>query len=125
MPSSSQRLARRRILVVEDDALQARLLCRMLDRLNYEPVGPAVSIEDALSYARVAPIDGGILDINVREQSSLPVAAVLRERSIPFLFLTGYGSGEIPAGLGRVIRLAKPVEPQRLSAALAAFFQDT
>ncbi len=125
MPNSSPRVARRRILVVEDDALQARLLCRMLDRLDYEPVGPAGSIEDAMSYARVAPLDGGVLDINVREQSSLPVAAVLRERNIPFLFLTGYGSGEIPAGLGRVIRLAKPVEPQRLSAALAAFFQDT
>ena len=33
-----------------------------------------------------------ILDLNVRERSSLPVAEVLRGRSIPFLFLTGYGT---------------------------------
>ncbi|MFN7955725.1 MAG: response regulator [bacterium] len=125
MSPSSNRTPRRRILVVEDDALQARLLCRILERLEYEAVGPAGSIEDALSYARVAPIDGGVLDINVREQSSLPVAEVLRERKIPFLFLTGYGSGEIPAGLGRVVRLAKPVEPYRLGTALASFFRDS
>lgn len=122
MTTHTPRAPRRRILVVEDDALQARLMCRILDRLGYEAVGPAGSIEDALSYARVAPIDGAILDLNVRERSSLPVAEVLRERAIPFLFLTGYGSGEVPAGLGKVMRLGKPVEPQRLHAALDAMF---
>lgn len=109
--------------MVEDDALQARLLCRILDRLGHDAVGPAGSIEDALAYARVAPLDGAILDLNVRERSSLPVAEVLRERAVPFLFLTGYGSGEVPAGLGKVMRLGKPVEPQRLEAALAAILE--
>lgn len=123
MKTPTPRAPRRRILVVEDDALQARLLCRILDRLGHDAIGPAGSIEDALSYARVAPLDGAILDLNVRERSSLPVAEVLRDRGVPFLFLTGYGSGEVPAGLGKVMRLGKPVEPQRLEAALAAIFE--
>ncbi len=118
MPTPVPRTARLRVLVVEDDALQARLLCRVLERLGYEPVGPAGSLEDALSYAHVAPLDLGILDLNLRDRSSLPVAEALRDRQVPFLFLTGYGSGEVPVGLGKIPRLGKPVEPARLASAL-------
>ncbi|WP_314190624.1 hypothetical protein [Paracoccus yeei] len=41
-------------------------------------------------------LDGAILDVNLQGQMVFPVAHLLLERSVPFLFMTGYDQSVIP-----------------------------
>jgi CheY-like chemotaxis protein len=83
---------RRRVLVVEDEMMVAMLVEDMLTDLGHQVVGPAMRLEQALPLAREAEIDFAVLDINLGGEQSFPIADVLRERGIPFIFATGYGS---------------------------------
>lgn len=97
-------LAGLRVLVVEDDALLAMALEMNLAGLGCDFIAMASTLQDALPLARDADIDGAILDVNLAGERVYPVADILAERSIPFLFATGYGA----AGLRDCDR-ARPV----------------
>ena len=60
--------------------------------------GASVSVwrEEALRLAREAELDAAILDIKVGGAVVFPVAEVLRERNIPYIFATRYGSAGLP-----------------------------
>ena len=110
-------LAAKRILIVEDEPILAMALEDMLADLGCEVVGPASRLEPALRLAREAALDAAILDINLHGETSHPVADLLRARSIPILFATGYGSA---CGIGYedVPVLPKPYRQDRLFALL-------
>ncbi len=60
-------------------------------------IGPAASVEDALELLDGEhQIDGAVLDINLRGDRAYPIADVLRARSVPFVFATGYDAWVIP-----------------------------
>jgi CheY-like chemotaxis protein len=80
-----------RILVVEDEMMVSMLIEDMLADLGCSVVGPASRLEEALVLARTSEIDCAVLDVNLGGQPIFPVADVLRERSCPFAFATGYG----------------------------------
>ena len=80
-----------RVLVVEDEMMISMLLEDMLGELGYETVGPASRLESALDMARDADVQAAILDVNLHGRPTWPVAEILRERGIPFMFATGYG----------------------------------
>jgi len=82
----------RRVLVVEDEVIVGMLLEDMLGELGCEVVAISTHLEEALQLARTLDIDFALLDINLDGQQSFPVADVLRERGVPFLFATGYGA---------------------------------
>ena len=42
--------------------------------------------------------DAAMLDVNLGKETSEPVARVLRERAIPFIFASGYGDRSIQQG---------------------------
>ena len=46
------------------------------------------------------------------------LAAALRQRKIPFAFLTGYGREALPEGFQEALVLTKPVREEQLLAAL-------
>ena len=107
------------MLVVEDEAFIAMMLEDMLNDLGYDVLGPVATCAQALAVLRKqGPPDAAILDINLGGESVYPVAEVLRERRVPFLFSTGYGEGAVPDRFNEVERLNKPFEPRRLRAAL-------
>src|SRR3954452_13708464 len=81
-----------RVLVVEDEAMIAMLVEDMVLDFGSEVVGPAARMDEAIRLARHAELDAAILDINVGGTVVFPVADVLRERGIPFIFATGYGA---------------------------------
>src|SRR5579864_2991303 len=83
MPAGSK------ILVVEDNYLLAEVVCDFVIECGMEPIGPASGLETGLVYAREAPIDGAVLDINLDGRFSFPICKVLEARGIPFAFLTG------------------------------------
>ncbi|QND66650.1 response regulator [Mesorhizobium loti] len=82
---------RLRVLVVEDEALVAMLIEDMLLELGYEVLGPAMRLGPALEMARDEIFDLAVLDVNLANEQSFPVAQLLQERGIPFVFATGYG----------------------------------
>ena len=55
--------------------------------------------------------DLAVLDVNLADEDSLPVAEVLRDRAIPFVFATGYGGGiGLPQGFGAIPIVGKPYQ---------------
>jgi CheY-like chemotaxis protein len=85
-------LAGLRTLVVEDEGAVALLIEDMLLDLGCEVVASAADLSRACELARSAQIDFAVLDLNLGGVSALPIARILRERRIPFVFSTGYGT---------------------------------
>jgi CheY-like chemotaxis protein len=84
-----------RILVVEDEAAISLLLEDMLLDFGCEVIGPAARLSAALDAVARETVDLAILDVNVAGEPIYPVAEALAQRSIPFVFSTGYGSAGI------------------------------
>jgi CheY-like chemotaxis protein len=84
-----------RILVVEDEAAISLLLEDMLLDFGCEVIGPAARLSAALDAVSREQVDLAILDVNVAGEPIYPVAEALAQRSIPFVFSTGYGSAGI------------------------------
>jgi DNA-binding response OmpR family regulator len=79
----------RRLLVVEDHSLIASMLTDDLNEFGYSVVGPADNLAEAMDMASTSTLDGAIIDVALGEESALPVAQILSDRHIPFLFMTG------------------------------------
>ncbi len=79
----------------------------------------ALTLEQALPLAREGAFDFAVLDINLAGQLSFPVADVLRERGIPFLFASGYGSKGLIEEFRNAVRIQKPFLGQDLAQAIA------
>jgi DNA-binding NtrC family response regulator len=109
----------KRVLVVDDELLVALLVEDMLAEAGCVVVGPFARVADALAAARVEPIDIALLDVNVSGEKVFPVAHVLEERGIPFLFLTGYGQAALPGDRPDWEACAKPFSSERLAENLA------
>ena len=61
-----------------------------------------------------------MLDVNLAGEASFPVADLLAERGIPFLFATGYGRQGIDERYRDYPLLQKPFRAEELGRALAA-----
>jgi CheY-like chemotaxis protein len=110
---------RRRVLLVEDEAMIAMLVEDMLDELGHELVSVASRLDEALAAAGTASVDVAILDLNLGGVLSYPVAEVLAERGIPFVFATGYGGGGLKEAYADRPTLHKPFVRQALGDAIA------
>jgi CheY-like chemotaxis protein len=62
----------------------------ILENAGGEVLEPANSVRSALALLDASHPDIAALDMNLNGVSSAPIAAVLRERKIPFLVVTGY-----------------------------------
>ena len=91
----------------------------MLLDLGHDVAGLASRLEPALSLAREADFDLAMLDVNLAGEQSFPVAQVLVERGIPFLFATGYGVKGIIEQYRAYPVLQKPFRTRDLAEALA------
>jgi CheY-like chemotaxis protein len=97
-----------RVLVVEDEMTIVLVIEDALLDLGAEVVGPAARLDAALRLAREAAIDAAILDVNIRGGNSYPVADILAERGIPFVFCSGYSDWALEERHRDRPRLAKP-----------------
>ena len=113
-------LAGRNILVVEDEYFLADDIARTLKAAGATIVALLGDVEDAITFLHSGkPIDGAVLDINVRGAMIYPVADILRERNIPFVFATGYDQAALATPYKGITRLEKPFETSALSRALS------
>ena len=114
----SQDTASRRVLLVEDEAMIAMLVEDMLEDLGHELVRVATRLEEALAAVRNEAIDLAILDLNLGGVLTYPVADALAERSIPFIFAAGYGSGGLKEAYAGRATLQKPFNMEALGHAI-------
>jgi CheY-like chemotaxis protein len=112
--------AGKRVLVVEDESMIRLLLDGMLEELGYTMAAEAGRIDEALTVAKQGGFDLAILDVNLNGHPITPVAEMLVERGVPFVFASGYGRRGIPDAFGRVPLLQKPFQADALARALAA-----
>ena len=113
------------VLVVEDDAFIALDLEDVLSEAGFTVTGPVATVREALAL-----LDGehrpdvALLDYNLGEETSIPVARRLEALGIPFLFLSGQVSSVV---LGSTTSaptvLSKPFVPNHLVNELGSLCQ--
>ena len=111
--------ARPRVLVVEDEYLNRMLLEDMLEELGYDMAAGVGTISEASDEASNGDFHAAILDVNLDGQEIYPVADILAERGLPFVFVTGYGERSLPDPHRSRPALQKPFQAEQLRVALA------
>jgi light-regulated signal transduction histidine kinase (bacteriophytochrome) len=118
MASEPQPLLGKTVMLVEDSMIIALDGEDALRSLGAADVQLAASVPGAFSVLDREAIDLAILDYNLGVETSQPIADSLKERSIPFIFVTGYGEMVVdPAENVPVV--AKPYGPAQLRDAVA------
>lgn len=104
----------RGVLIVEDESMIAMLLEDMVTELGHRVVATAATLEQAIQAVTSPEIDFAILDVNLGGTMSLPVAQMLRDRKVPFVFATGFGSLGLAPEWRQTPTLQKPFRAREL-----------
>ena len=110
-------LQNKRVLIVEDEAMQALHLAVMIEELGAQVVGIATSVQAALAELAVTSFDCVTLDLNLHGFFSLGIVKGLRDMDIPFIICTAYG--DIVSDFPDAPVLQKPVTEEGLAEALS------
>ena len=110
-------VARRCILIAEDEMLVAMMLQDMLTDLGFSTV-MAARVGKAAKIVATTAVDCAILDIDLDGEPSYPVAEELRRRGVPIVFSTGYGRASLSADYWDCPILSKPYSEQELERVL-------
>jgi CheY-like chemotaxis protein len=114
-----------RLLVVEDEYLIRMLLEDMLADLGYDVAAAVGTIAEASELAANGSFDVAILDVNLDGQEIYPVAEILAQRGVPFVFVTGYGENSLSEPFRDRRALPKPFQAEQLEATLAELLAAT
>ena len=108
------------VLVVEDEFLIAMDLEAMLKEHGWHLLGPAATVAEALALLEVGKMpDVALLDVNLRGETVVPVAEVLRERGVPIVLASAYNHAASMADvLAGAPNVGKPAQERHLLAAL-------
>jgi len=113
------KLEGKRILLVEDEYLIVQDMARAFTAAGATVLGPVKSLADALrQVASSGPLDGAVLDINLQGEMVYPLADVLMNRGVAFVFCSGYDDHVIPSRFDGVVRCEKPISPEQVAKAL-------
>ncbi len=113
-----------RVVIVENDDLNATLLQLQLEREGLQVVGVADTVQSALGMIDELRPQLAFLDFCLADnEDSTPVAEVLVGRGIPFLVATGMEAGRLPAIFDAGVKLAKPYTGSDLRGALSRVLQ--
>ena len=110
-------LAGATILILEDEPIIGLALEDMLS-VQGASVRHASRIEEACDVIAQEQVDSAVLDVNVHGALSYPVAHILAEREIPFIFATGYGDRSHPPEFAGVPTVSKPYSADDIRKAL-------
>jgi CheY-like chemotaxis protein len=99
----------KRILVAEDESLIALELESLLQGFGCEVVGPVSRVDAILTSLAQGPLDGALLDVNLRGQQIFEVLPELIERGLPVIITSGYADQSLyPEEFRSLPRLSKP-----------------
>jgi DNA-binding response OmpR family regulator len=103
-----------RILIAEDEFLVGIQLEEDLRSAGCSIVGPFRTLDMATQASRSERFDLAILDINLNGSMVYTLADELSTRGVPFIFLSGYISADLPERFRRSPQIAKPHDPAAL-----------
>jgi CheY-like chemotaxis protein len=98
----------RSLLIVEDEGIVAMMMEDLVRELGIKDVHICSDVASALELARIGDIDCAVLDLWVRDGSSIAVADALADRGIPFLFSSGSGADAVEERHAHRPMLGKP-----------------
>jgi light-regulated signal transduction histidine kinase (bacteriophytochrome) len=107
------------VFIVEDQMLIAMDLEGMLEDAGVRAVSVANSVREALAKLEQVTPDVAVLDVNLGDETSIPIAEELARRAVPFVFATGYGEqSDLIAGFPGVPVVRKPYQENILFSAI-------
>jgi light-regulated signal transduction histidine kinase (bacteriophytochrome) len=108
------------VLLVEDSLIIALDAEDHLGRLGADTVVTAASVRGALESIDAKAPTLAVLDINLGDGTSYPVADRLKAMGVPYLFASGYGEqAQLPADHAGVRVVQKPYTIENLARAMA------
>lgn len=119
---------KKKILIVEDEAIVAEQLAVILQRNGYKISGRATSGKKAIQLAKRSRPDLMLVDVRIEgDLNGIETAIVIQghfEEAIPVVFLTAFPEKQFPvlAALEPYIYLNKPIQDQDLISAVALAF---
>jgi two-component system, sensor histidine kinase and response regulator len=116
------------VLVAEDNAVNQRVIVRLLEKMGHIPI-LAYNGQEAVEAYESRPFDVVLMDVQMPVMDGLAATRAIREsearnpgrRRLPIMALTAYampGDRERSLAAGMDDYLTKPVKPEELSAAL-------
>jgi hypothetical protein len=103
-------LTDRNLLVVEDEYFLGGDVVDALAALGARTIGPIGELKEAEEIVENGgPFDAAVIDINLRQEPTYPLARLLRVRGIPFLFTTGYDRSSVPLEFQDIPLWEKPI----------------
>lgn len=109
------------ILIVEDEIFLAAELEDIIRDAGAEVIGPAMSAPEALRLITRHVITAALLDVQLGDHDSRPVAQNLADTGIPFVFHTGNSDTDaLSRTWPQALVVRKPATPDALLAALVA-----
>lgn len=126
----SENLVKKSILIVEDQFVEAHDLQLIVEKANYEVLGIARSVDQALEKLQIRTPDLVFLDIMLKgDKNGIELAHILKNRNIPFIFISANSSkvilneAKITCPYGFII---KPFREQDILTTLEiAFYRQT
>jgi DNA-binding response OmpR family regulator len=109
-----------RVLVVEDEPIIGLDIRQHLANAGFEVLGPATSVADALPFITAPGCDVAVLNVNLGNETSEPIARRLQASGKPFVVLSGYPMNGLPPSFDGATFLAKPTPMAELVAAVRA-----
>ena len=88
-----------KILLLEDEYLTRQSLVNILEDMNHEIIGEAISADEAIELLEHKEIDIALLDINIKgDKNGIWVGEQIQEKyHIPFIYLTANGDPQTVA----------------------------
>ena len=103
-----------RILIAEDEFLVGIQLEEDLRAAGCSIIGPFSTLSKATQASRRERFDLAILDVNLNGDRVYPLADELSARRVPFIFLSGYISADLPERFKGSPQITKPHDPAAL-----------
>jgi DNA-binding response OmpR family regulator len=107
-----------RVLVVEDEPIIALDIRQQLANAGFEVLGPATSVANALPFITGPGCDVAVLNVNLGNETSEPIARELRASGKPFVVLSGYSTDDLPPSFNGATVITKPAPMAELVAAV-------
>jgi CheY-like chemotaxis protein len=117
-PPQRQTLAGRKVLIVEDDFLEADDMRDAVESIGGTVVGPALSVDTALDLLKGDRPDVALLDVLIFRMSSVSIAERLVQLHVPFVVVTAYPRERLPPPLDSGPYVRKPYWRKQLTEAL-------
>ena len=113
-----QRSGDSRLLLVEDEMVVGIFMQELLQTIGYRSTAPIGRLSEAIAAATNERFECAVLDMNLNGEIVYPLAELLTEQSVPFLFVTGYAPRSVDPRFTKVPILQKPILQDELAGML-------